>query len=120
MDVKKVGMNNVKPMRRPEQPEGMRDFQLLSEKTTGCDKLTLGVAILEPYTTYTFKMKSKEDFEVYYLLKGKIRISWNGKELEAKSRDAVLLPPGWILTVQNQDEETTLVYVANYNGTALL
>lgn len=92
-------------------PEGFRVRRLVTRSRTGSEKLMLGVTHIDPSCKgYNWSFKDKD--EVYYILRGRITLRYEGKRVDAQEGDAVYLPSGLEYHLDNAGTESaTLVYV---------
>ena len=86
-------------------------------------ELTLGVAWLEPGQVsrwWSFEQDDQkrpdESFqgwhhETYFVVRGRLKLSWNEGELDLAPNDAVYLAPGWHYRLENVgDDQAFFVY----------
>jgi mannose-6-phosphate isomerase-like protein (cupin superfamily) len=111
-EVKVVNVNDVKaviPLMC--DVEGFKVKRLITKSREGSDKLMLGICYVGPRARgYRWSFTDKD--EVYYVLKGKLRLKWDGNVVEFSEGDAVYLPAGYAYELENlSDEEAVIVYV---------
>lgn len=87
-------------------PENLDVANMITQGEHGSD-LLLGAAWMEPGQVANPWSFEDDDpgidglthygptHETYFVLQGRLRLSWNGGELEAGPNDAVYLAPGW-------------------------
>jgi len=85
--------------------------RLITKSREGSEKLMLGVSFIDP-SNEPYSWSYVENDEVYFVVRGKLKIQWNDKEATAGEGDAVFLPAGWKYRVTNPGvEPTMIVYV---------
>ena len=111
-EVKVVRTDDVPPV-TPFQctADGFRVRRLVTKKRLGSQKLMLGLSYIDP-SCKGYKWTFKDSDEVYYIVRGKITLHYNGKKVDAQEGDAVLLPSGLHYQLDNAGTEpVVLVYV---------
>ncbi|MCS7109094.1 MAG: cupin domain-containing protein [Sulfolobales archaeon] len=90
---------------------GFRVKRLITKRREGSDKLTLGLCFIEPNARgYRWTFKDRD--EVYYVLRGNVRLKWGESSAVLKEGDAVYLPAGYEYELDNlTNEAATIVYV---------
>ncbi|MEM2158495.1 MAG: cupin domain-containing protein [Sulfolobales archaeon] len=90
---------------------GFKVKRLITQRGEGSDKLTLGLCFIEP-NAKGYRWSFKERDEVYYMLKGNVRLRWGTSSAVLKEGDAVYLPAGYEYELENlTDDEAIIVYV---------
>ncbi len=91
--------------------KGFKVKRLITKGRENSDKLMLGVCFVEPRAKgYRWSFTDKD--EVYYVLRGRLRLKWDGNAVEFSEGDAVYLPAGYSYELENlSDEEAVIVYV---------
>lgn len=85
--------------------------RLITKGREGSEKLMLGVSFMDP-TNKPYSWSYSENDEVYFVVRGRLKLQWNDKEAIAEEGDAVFLPAGWKYRVRNPGvEPTMIVYV---------
>jgi mannose-6-phosphate isomerase-like protein (cupin superfamily) len=111
-EVKVVNINEVEPV----MPyfcvaKGFSVRRLITKRRAESDRLMLGICEIDP-NCKGYEWSFKENDEVYYIIKGRIRLQFNGKYIDAGEGDAVFLPAGWKYRLDNiGPERVMLVYV---------
>ncbi|MGH2594418.1 MAG: hypothetical protein ACRDH7_00440 [Actinomycetota bacterium] len=119
---KVVPLDSVPPVSREAAPTKVRIARLVTNERCGTD-LLMGVCWMEPgdatnwwSTEDTDSTAEGEHFygpltEAYFVLKGRLRLSWSKGALEFGANDAVSLPKGWRYQLECiGDEPAFLVY----------
>lgn len=113
---KRVTVTNVRevPAVRPHGtvvPEGFLVRRLITRARSGSDRLMLGVCTIEVGSGgYEWVFEDRE--EVYYIIRGRVKLCFDGSCVEAGEGDAVYLPAGWRYRLENVgDEPALIVYV---------
>ncbi|MEM0505492.1 MAG: cupin domain-containing protein [Sulfolobales archaeon] len=90
---------------------GFKVKRLITRRREGSDKLTLGLCFIEPKARgYRWSFKEKD--EVYYVLRGSVRLRWDSASTVLKEGDAAYLPAGYEYELENlTDSEAVIVYV---------
>lgn len=90
---------------------GFKVKRLITKRREGSDKLTLGLCFIEPKAR-GYRWSFRERDEVYYVLKGSVRLKWNLESVVLKEGDAAYLPAGYEYELENlTDSEVIIVYV---------
>jgi mannose-6-phosphate isomerase-like protein (cupin superfamily) len=93
--------------------EGFRVRRVITKKRLGSERLMLGMSYIDP-NCKGYKWTFKENDEVYYIIRGKITLHYDGKKVDAGEGDALLLPSGLHYQLDNAGTEPViLVYVLN-------
>ena len=99
-----------------EWPEGIDVANMITRAEHGTDVL-LGACWMHPgqvANPWSFQEKDPEvpglthygpTHEVYFVLDGRIRLTWDGGVVEAGPRDAVYLAPGWRYGLESIGDE---------------
>ncbi len=103
-DVKVVNINQIESF---TFPGGLRVRRLITKKRESSNRLMLGIATMDPGESLVWTYEDKD--EVYYIVRGKIALQWDGQKVEAKEGDAVFLPMGWNYTVKNSGTEPVMI-----------
>ena len=93
--------------------KGVSARRLVTKSRVGSDKLMVGVVDVEPDSKgYRWSYSEAEgNDEVYYVVKGKVRLHYDNKFVEAKEGDAIFLPAGWRYQLDNmQSKSARLIY----------
>ncbi|HEY6398912.1 MAG TPA: cupin domain-containing protein [Solirubrobacteraceae bacterium] len=103
---------------RDQWPDGVHLARLITKGETGSAVL-LGACWLQPAQVTRFDLRGAgagegmEPQEIYYILAGRIRVSYEGRKLCAEAGSAVFFPPGRELAVEAVGEdEVFLIYTA--------
>jgi mannose-6-phosphate isomerase-like protein (cupin superfamily) len=117
-----VPLSSVSPVPREEAPTKVRIARLITNKRCGTD-LLLGVCWMEPGDSTNWWSTEDEDnvaegehyygplTEAYFVLEGRLRLSWTNGALELGANDAVSLPKGWRYRLECVgDDKAFLVY----------
>jgi mannose-6-phosphate isomerase-like protein (cupin superfamily) len=105
-----------------EAPTKVRIARLVSRERCGSN-LLLGACWMDPGERTNVWSFEDEDLvaegdkyygpvdETYYVVRGRLRLSWNEGELDIGPNDAVYLAPGWSYRLENVgDEPAFFVY----------
>jgi quercetin dioxygenase-like cupin family protein len=94
--------------------KGFKVKRLVTKRRVGSDKLMVGMVLIEPDCKgYGWGYSEQEgNDEVYYVLKGKVRLHYNGKYVEAKEGDAIFLPAGWQYQLDNMESNPAVLLYA--------
>jgi mannose-6-phosphate isomerase-like protein (cupin superfamily) len=119
---KVVPLDSVPPIPKTEAPTRVRIARLVTNRRCGAN-LLVGVAWLDPGDKTNVWSTEAEDTtapgehwygpleETYFVLRGRLRLTWTGGVLEFGANDAVYLAPGWRYQLENVgDEQAMLVY----------
>ncbi len=93
--------------------KGYSARRLVTKNRVGSDKLMVGVVDIEPNSKgYSWSYSEAEgNDEVYYVVKGKVKLHYDDKCVEAEEGDAIFLPAGWKYRLDNeQSEPARLIY----------
>ncbi len=91
--------------------EGFKVKRLITKRREGSDRLTLGLCFVAPRAK-GYRWSFKENDEVYYVLKGSLKLSWDASSVTIKEGDAVYLPAGNEYELENlSDDDAVIVYV---------
>lgn len=117
-----VPLESVPPVPKEEAPTKVRIARLVTKKRCGSN-LLVGVAWLDPGDKTNIWSTEEEEGsapaehwygaleETYFVLRGRMRLTWTDGALEIGPNDAVYLPAGWRYQLENiGDEEACLVY----------
>jgi mannose-6-phosphate isomerase-like protein (cupin superfamily) len=99
----------------PYQSEvkGYSARRLVTKKRMGSEKLMVGIVEIEPNAKgYRWSYSEAEgNDEVYYVLQGKIRLSYEERFIDARKGDAIFLPAGREYRLDNrQSRPARLIY----------
>jgi putative monooxygenase len=98
---------------RETTTQGIKVRRLITKKRVGSGNLTLGITYLD-LGTKGYRWTFANNDEVYYVLKGKIRLHYGNRKVDAQEGDAVFLPSGVAYELDNAGtEKAMLVYVLN-------
>jgi len=116
-----VPLASVPPVPKEQAPTKVRIARLITRRRCGSN-LVVGVAWLDPgdktnhwSTEETDDSKADHFYgpveETYFVLQGRLRLTWNEGTLEFGANDAVYLAAGWRYQLENiGTERATLVY----------
>ena len=93
--------------------KGYRAKRLITKKRVGSERLMVGIIEIEPNSKgYSWAYSEAEgNDEVYYVLKGKVRLHYDDQYIDAEEGDAIFLPAGWKYQLDNEKPEMArLVY----------
>jgi len=113
-EVKVVRTDKVEPV-TPYQStvKGFSAQRLVTKTRVGSEKLMVGVVDIEPNAEgYSWSYSEAEgNDEVYYVVKGKVRLHYDDRWVEAEEGDAIFLPAGWKYQLDNvQARPARLIY----------
>lgn len=91
--------------------KGFTVRRVITKKRTGSEKLTLGIAYIEP-SCKGYKWAFEDNDEVYYIVRGKITLHYGDNKVEAQEGDAVLLPAGLEYQLDNAGKEPVMLVYA--------
>ena len=116
-----IPLDSVSPTPKEDAPTKVRIARLVTRARCGSD-LVLGVSWLDPgdktnvWSTGQVDDGAAEHFygdveEAYYVLRGRLRLTWDDGVAEFGANDAVYLASGWKYELENiGDEQAHLVY----------
>jgi mannose-6-phosphate isomerase-like protein (cupin superfamily) len=93
--------------------KGFKVRRVVTKRRVGSDKLMVGVIEIEPNCKgYSWAYSEEEgNDEVYYVLRGKVRLHYDGEYVDAKKGDAIFCPAGWQYQLDNRESEPAyLIY----------
>jgi mannose-6-phosphate isomerase-like protein (cupin superfamily) len=117
-----VPLESVPAVPKEQAPTKVRIARLVTNKRCGAN-LLLGVAWLDPGDKTNIWSTEERDTtlpgehwygpleETYFVLRGRLRLTWTNGVLEFGANDAVYLAPGWRYQLENVgDEQAMLIY----------
>lgn len=117
-----VPLDSVPPVSADQAVTKVRIARLVTKKRCGSN-LLLGASWMDPgEETNTWSSRPDDDTtpgdhwygpveETYFIIKGRLRLTWDEGVLELSPNDAVFLAPGWTYHLKNVgDEPAFFVY----------
>jgi mannose-6-phosphate isomerase-like protein (cupin superfamily) len=117
-----VPLDSVPPVSADQAVTKVRIARLVTRKRCGSN-LLLGASWMDPgEETNTWSSRAEDDTapgdhwygpveETYFIIKGRLRLTWDKGVLELSPNDAVFLAPGWTYHLKNVgDEPAFFVY----------
>jgi mannose-6-phosphate isomerase-like protein (cupin superfamily) len=110
-----VALQDVDVLAPDETPAGVRLARLITKGATGAD-LMLGACWMAPGEATSFDLSEPGPGplpaqEAYYVISGRVRVSFGDRRVEAGPQAAVWFPPGREYRVEAiGDDEVFLVY----------
>jgi ethanolamine utilization protein EutQ (cupin superfamily) len=115
-----VELNALPVIPAAQAPSGTAIARLITKRDTGSD-IVFGASWMEPGDqSFEWTMTDETESgdrpsvagqEIYYVVRGRLRVTWDDGELEAGPDAAIYFPPGWRYQVTAiSDEPVFLVY----------
>lgn len=87
-----------------ETPDGtLRDSFLITEETCGAQQITGGLVFVKPHTRCHEDVHDVE--ELFYIVKGKGKVTYDGKPVQVEAGDVVFMPAHVTHSVINDSDQ---------------
>lgn len=88
----------------------LRDSFSVTDETCGAQEVTAGIVFIRPHSECHTDTHDVE--EIFYIIEGRGKLTFDGKPVEVKAGDVVFMPSGVAHSVINDYDETYVAFWA--------